>query len=343
MKIQSSLFGNIQDQQVDLYTLENNNGMTVKISTYGATVTSIQTPDKDGTVEEITCGFDTLESYFSEAYKNNSPYFGGTVGRYCSQIKDAKFSLNGEAYELASNCGPNNLHGGAVGFDKKIWEAKTIENGVEFSLYSKDLEEGFPGNVEVTVTYTLSDANELKIDYSATPDKDTPLAMTNHTYFNLNGFKSNVECHTAKVNASKKQVWDETGAATGENVSVEGKADDLREPKRIGDVHDAIGDGFEHFYVLDEPNFDLKEFAEVACPKSGRSLTVSTTEVGMLLYTGKYTSDDLKRENGLQYGKYRGFCCEAHRFPNGPNIDAPKAITKAGEEFTSTTVFKFNW
>lgn len=344
MKPTISKFGELEGAEVELFTLSNANGVTIKITSYGATITSISCPDKNGNTSEIVCGFNTLEGYFGEEYKNNSPYFGGTVGRYCSQIKDAKFTLDGDIFNLAENCGSNNLHGGVVGFDKRIWKAKAVENGVVFSLYSKSMEEGFPGNVEVTVTYTLNNANELQITYNAKPDEDTPLALTNHTYFNLNGFNSNVECHTARINASKKQVWDDTGAATGEIVSVAGKVDDLREAKKIGDVHKALGDGFEHFYVFDDQSFKLQEVAQVACPVSGRSLIVSSTEPGTLLYTGKYTSNDLKREDGLQYGKYRGFCIETHRYPNGPNIaDSPKSITKGGETFESTTIFKLDW
>ena len=212
------------------------------------------------------------------------------------------------------------------------------------SLYSKDLEEGFPGNVEASVTFTLTSYNELRIDYSATPDQDTPLSLTNHTYFNLNAFSSTIENHNAKVNTSKRHEMDETGAATGKIVNINGEVDDLTKGKIIGDVHAAMGDGFEHFYVFDNADFKLQEVAQITSYESGRTLTVSSTEPCMLLYTGKYTSDAIKRENGERYGKYRGFCCETHRYQNGPNIEnSPKSITKAGEEFKSTTIFKFGW
>ncbi|MBG7630117.1 MAG: galactose mutarotase [Bacteroidetes bacterium] len=348
MKTNIADFGTLSGEKIDIYTLKNNNGIEVKITNYGATVTSLIVPNSKGKLENIACGFDTLEGYFGEEYKANSPYFGSTVGRYCSQIKDAKFTLNGKEYQLAANCGDNNLHGGVVGFDKRVWSAEVVENNkeasVKMTLTSKDLEEGYPGNVEVSVQFTLTENNELKIDYSATPDQDTPLALTNHTYFNLNGFSSTVEDHIAQVNTSKRQAMDETGAGTGEIVNVEGKADDLRVGKKIGNVHEAMGEGFEHFYVFDNPNFDLQEVANIKSPASGRSLTVLSTEPCMLLYTGKYTSNEIKRENGEQYGKYKGFCCETHRYQNGPNIEnSPKTITKAGEEFKSTTIFKFGW
>jgi aldose 1-epimerase len=347
MNIYKTLFGSFQNQNIDLYTLKNSNGMSVKITNYGATITAISVPNSKGEVENIACGFDKLDGYFSNEYVDNSPYFGGTIGRYCSQIKDAKFSLNGKEYQLSANCGDNNLHGGTVGFDKRIWNAEVIEgnqSSIKMTLTSKDLEEGYPGNVAVSVLFTLTANNELKIEYKATPDQDTPLALTNHTYFNLNAFSSTVEDHIVQVNTSKKQVMDDTGAGTGEILNIEGEADDLRIGKKVGDVHTQMNDGFEHFYIFDNANSDLQEVAFIKSKQSGRSLTVSSTEPCMLLYTGKYTSDDIKRENGEQYGKFRGFCCETHRYQNGPNIeDSPNTITKAGEEFKSTTIFKFSW
>lgn len=347
MNIYKTFFGSFQNQNIDLYTLKNSNGMSVKITNYGATITAISVPNSKGEVENIACGFDKLDGYFSNEYVDNSPYFGGTIGRYCSQIKDAKFSLNGKEYQLSANCGNNNLHGGTVGFDKRIWNAEVIEgnqSSIKMTLTSKDLEEGYPGNVAVSVLFTLTADNELKIDYNAIPDQDTPLALTNHTYFNLNAFSSTVEDHIVQVNTSKKQVMDDTGAGTGEIVNIEGEADDLRIGKKVGDVHTEMNDGFEHFYIFDNANSDLQEVAFIKSKQSGRSLTVSSTEPCMLLYTGKYTSDDIKRENGEQYGKFRGFCCETHRYQNGPNIeDSPNTITKAGEEFKSTTIFKFSW
>lgn len=347
MKTTAAHFGELEGKEVLLYTLENDNGMSVKISNYGATITSIEVPDKNGKLSEIVCGFDTFESYFSADYQANAPYFGGTVGRYCSQIKDAKYTLKGKEYELAKIVGDNNLHGGKVGFDKKIWNVKSYEENfsqIEMTLRSEHFEEGFPGNVDVTVTFTLTNENEIRIDYQATTDADTPFTMTNHTYFNLSGFSENVEGHTVQIHSGKKQVWDETGAATGENISVANAADDLRSSKVIGEVHKALGDGFEHFYLFEEKGFDLDKVAEIYEPTSGRTLGISTTEPGMLFYTGKYTSDALKRESGLQYGKYRGFCCETHRYPNGPNIPgAPKSILKKGEIYNSKTIFKFKW
>ena len=346
MKTTSTHFGTLEGEKVQLFTLENDNGMIVKLSNYGATITSIVIPQKNGEAQEIVCGFDTFDGYFSKEYQSNAPYFGGTVGRYCSQIKDSKFNLNGQDYELAKIVGNNNLHGGKVGFDKKIWKVKPINTAVsliEMNLRSDSMEEGFPGNVEVSVSFELTNDNELCINYQATTDADTPFTITNHSYFNLSGFAEDVEGHIVQIHSGKKQVWDETGAATGENISIDGEKDDLRKPKKVGEVHQAMGDGFEHFYLFEEKGFDLEKVAVINEPNSGRTLEISTKEPGMLFYTGKYTSDDLRRESGQQYGKYRGFCCETHRYPNGPNIpDSPKSILKKGEAYESTTYSNSN-
>lgn len=344
MSVNISDYGELGGISIKLYTLKNDNGVEIKIINYGATVTSIKVPDSNGKIENIACGFDTLEGYFGKEYVENAPYFGGTIGRYCSQIKDSKFTLNGKVYQLYKNCGENNLHGGNVGFDKKVWQGEAFDNAVKMSLFSKDLEEGFPGNIQVSVTFTLTSDNELKIDYQATPDQDTPISLTNHTYFNLNAFSANVENHNVKVNTNKRHEMDDSGAATGKIVVIDGAIDDLTKGKVIGDVHTAMNDGFEHFYIFDNKDFKLQEVAQIKSAESGRTLKVLSTEPCMLLYTGKYTSDAIKRENGEQYGKYRGFCCETHRYQNGPNIEnSPKSITKAGEEFKSTTIFKFGW
>lgn len=348
MRAYQSDFGLLDGEPVHAYTLENDKGMTLTVLNYGATIQSIRIPDTDGKPLEITCGFDSFEGYFSKEYTENAPYFGGTIGRYTSQIKDAQFYLNATLYPLAPNCGANNLHGGTKGFDKRLWKAKMEEGedsvSVQMNLISRHLEEGFPGNVDVQVTFSLDNTNRLSIAYWAKSDQETPFSMTNHTYFNLNGFKDTVEEHLVRIDSTKKQVWDSSGAATGEIASLEGSPEDLRHGKMIGEVHEAMGDGFEHYYLFDKPLGELKEVASIKSPLTGISLKVATTEPGMLFYTGKYTSDELSRESGLQYGKYRGFCCETHRWPNGPNLQsAPKSILKAGEEFSSTTTFSFDW
>ncbi len=347
MNIRKELFGQFEGQDVNLYTLTNGNGMVVKIMNYGATITDVTIPGENDKAVSIVCGFDNFDSYFGEGYKANAPYFGCTVGRYSAQIKDSKFTLDGQEYQLNANCGANNLHGGTVGFDKKMWDAEEVKTdnavGVKFSLLSQDMEEGYPGNVNVEVTMLLTRKNEIKIDYNATTDKATPLSLTNHSYWNLSGFKQNVEGFIAQVNTNTRLAGDETGACTGEILDLSGKADDLREGKKIGEVHEELG-GFEHFYTFDNPNCDLNQTAEFTDPESGRKLEIYTTEPCMLLYTAKYMSDDLKRENGDQYGKYSAFACETHRYPNGPNIEnSPMSITTPDKAFKSTTVFKLTF
>lgn len=335
-------FGEVNGKEINLFQLTNANGMTIKVMNYGATITSIQIPTTNGDLE-IACGFDRLEGYFSKEYLENAPYFGGTVGRYCSQIKDARFALEGKEYQLAEMVGKNNLHGGLKGFDKQVWTASISGDVLSMYLVSPDGDEGFPGEVQATVSFRLTDQNEIQIDYKATVDQATPLSMTNHTYFNLSGFKDTIEDHVAKVTSNRLLVLDDTGAATGEIMDVSGNADDMQRGRRIKDAHQEMGDGFEHFYVFDSSS-EAKIRAEVLCQETGVRLEVFSTEPCMLLYTGKYTADNLKRESGLQYGKYRGFCCETHRFPNGPNIEnSPGSITLPDEDFTSQTIFRLSW
>jgi len=347
MKIEKIPFGEAQGQEVSQYILSNDR-MVVKMMTYGATINSIEVTDDKGDLVSIACGFDKLEDYFSEEYLANSPYFGCTVGRYCSQIKDATFELGGSSYQLSDNCGPNNLHGGTRGFDKRIWDAEPYEAdnavGVTFTLLSKDMEEGFPGNVEARVRMQLTNDNEIVLDYYATTDKSTPLSMTNHTYFNLSGFKKSVENFIVKVNSKDLLELDETGATTGVINDVSRTAEDLRSGLKVRKGHEELGDGFEHFYVFENADFKLQPLAEISDKDSGRSLEVISSEPCMLFYTGKYTSDDLQRNDSERYGKYRGFCCETHRWPNGPNIkNSPGSYCSPEHPFKSKTIFKIKF
>jgi len=348
MKMEIVGFGEYEGLKIFQFVLKNDNGMVVKLMNYGATITSISIPDNDGKPISIACGFDKFEDYFSKEYKLNAPYFGGTIGRFSSQIKDARFTLDGHAYNLTPNCGRNNLHGGTNGFDKKVWMPMPYESfnevGIIFTLFSQDMEEGFPGNVNAKVLIKLTNNNEIFCEYVATTDAKTPLSMTNHTYFNLSGFKQNIEFHQIKVYTSKLQEMDNSGAGTGKILDVTNTMNDLQNGKVVGDVHKALGDGFEHFYVFENQDSKLQKVAEVTEPESERRLEVFSTEPCMLFYTGKYTSDELKRNDTETYGKYRGFCCETHRVQNGPNIpDVPNTITTPEKPFESTTVFKLKF
>lgn len=345
MKSEKVVFGQYKGEDIYLFTLENDNGMVVKIMNYGATITSIEVPGPGGKPLSVACGFDRFEDYFSDDYTGNAPYFGCTVGRYCGMIKDARFELEGQSFVLAANAGNNNLHGGKTGFDKKVWKAEAVSDGgkvgVEFSLRSPDGEEGFPGKVEASVRMCLNNDNEIILSYSATSDKATPLTMTNHTYFNLSGFNEDILGHVASVKSTERLECDDTGAATGKLLSVEGAADDLREGKVIGEVHEAIGGGFEHFYIFDGVKDAPRKLAGISNPGNGLCLEVESTEPCMLLYTGKYTSDDLKRNEAEHYGQFRGFCCETQRWQNGPNIPgSPGTILRPGETYESRTIFR---
>jgi len=335
-------FGIYQDQKIALYTLENAKGMKLQITNYGATITSISVLDQNGNRQELACGFDTFEGYFGEDYKANAPYFGCTVGRFASRIKDGKFSIDGQEYTLAVNNGSNHLHGGLVGFDKKIWQAEPNDDGsLAMSLTSPDMEEGFPGTVQVKVTFSLTEENELIIQYEATTDKTTPLSLTNHTYFNLSGFEQTIENHISQIDAAEFLQPDATNVPVGEVAKVEGTAADLRTGKRLGDCFAEMETGFEHYYTFDKTPNELTKVATFKDPASGRSLEIKTTEPGALFYTGYFTSDQLQRENGDQYGRYRAFCFETSRYPNGPNLaEQGGAVTQAGDIYQSKTIFK---
>lgn len=344
--INSNKFGVYEGQEVFLYTLSNSAGMEVKIMNYGATITSVSIPGSEGSREELVCGFDSFEAYFSPAYTSNSPYFGGTVGRFASRLKDGKFSLQGKDYQLATNDGPNHLHGGLRGFDKRMWELKeqnSEKNQLTLSLFSPDGEEGFPGNLQVELSFTLGEDNDLSISYAAHTDQDSPISLTNHSYFNLSGFKEDLSNHKVQIATEQYLVPDESNVPVGPLAKSKALGFDLKEGVEMTRVFESLPDGFEHYFIFDQGE-GLQTVAEISHPASSRRMVVRSTEPGMLFYTGMYTSDELKRENGDQFGKFRGLCCETHRYPNGPNIpSAPGAITPAGETYRSTTTFTFSF
>lgn len=348
MNVSSSPFGSFDGRDVDLFTLTNDHGMVVKITNYGGTVTSMVTPDASGQSSDIVCGFDTLEGYLADAYRANSPYFGCLVGRYAGRIKDGKFSTANGDYQVATNDGSNHIHGGIKGFDKRVWDATGgVEDGdavLTLHLTSPDGEEGYPGNLAVTVEYRLNNANELRISYRATTDQATPVALTNHTYFNLSAFAEKVWGHVVQLHSDRYLVPDETNVPVGEEADVTGTAADFRFPKRLGDCLDELPMGFEHFYVWGPGSVEPIPVAKISEPASGRVLEVLTTEPGGLFYTGRYTSDELKRESGAQFGQFRGFCVETAGYPNGPNIaGAPKCVLEPGETYQNCTVYRVSW
>ncbi len=344
MSISKAPFGSVDGVEVDLYTLENENGVVAKITNYGGIVTSLVVPDSQGGRADIVCGFDTLDEYFSETYKANSPYFGCLVGRYAARIKDGRFTVDGNACQIATNDGPNHLHGGIKGFDKCVWNAAVAGDSLKLSLTSPDNDEGYPGNLEVTVVYTLTHDNRLVIDYAATTDKATPVSLTNHTYFNLGGFQDQVLNHQAMIASGKFLVPDETNVPAGEEFAVEGSVWDYNESKPLSDVFGESEVGFETYYVFSKPVGSFAKVAEFFDEASGRKLEVSSSEPGMLFYTGFYTSDELKRGSDTQFGPFKAFCCETSKYPNGPNIaGSPDSVLRPGEQYASKTVFKLSW
>lgn len=344
MSITKAPFGTVDGVAVDLFTLENKNGVVAKITNYGGTVTSLVVPDCRGGQDDIVCGFNNLDSYFAEAYKANSPYFGALVGRYAARIKDGKFTVDGVDYQVATNDGTNHIHGGIKGFDKCVWTAGICGESLKLSLTSPDGDEGYPGKLDVVVTYTLTDNNELAIAYEATTSKATPLSLTNHTYFNLGGFKDKILDHKAMIVSDKFLTVDETNVQSGEEFQVGGTVWDYNRPHPLGDVFVEKEMGFETYYVFSKPVGSFAKVAEFSDEVSGRKLEVSSSEPSMLMYTGFYTSDALKRESGEQFGQFKAFCCETSKYPNGPNIEgAPDCILQPGSTYKSKTVFKLSW
>lgn len=340
-------FGKTDDgTPVELYVLTNTKGVTAKIMTYGALLTEMHVPDRDGKFDDVVLGFDNLKGYLA-----GHPFFGTTVGRVANRIAKGKFKLDGKEYTLATNNGPNALHGGLKGFDKKVWKAEPVPGkdsvGVKFTYRSPDGEEGYPGNLTSTVTYTLTNENELKIDYAATTDKATPVNLTNHSYFNLGGIKGgNILNHELMLVASQYTPTDETLIPTGEIKPVKGTPLDFTNPTpigaRIAQLKDYPGGGYDHNYVIRRDGEALVLAADVYEPKTGRELLMYTTEPGVQLYTGNFLDGKLKGKGGVAYGKHYGFCLEAQHYPdsvNHPNF--PSIILMPGKTYKQTTVYQF--
>jgi aldose 1-epimerase len=344
MSIAKETFGQTPDgQSVILYTLKNPKGITVKVMNYGATLVSLAMPDKNGNLSDIALGFDTLDGYFKD-----HPYFGVTVGRYANRIGKAKFTLDGIVYKLAANNGQNHLHGGIKGFDKVVWKADDVKADsntatVKFSYISKDGEEGYPGNLSCSVTYTLSKDNELKLNYEAQTDKTTIVNLTNHTYWNLAGQgKSDILGHELMLNADKYTPVDEGLIPTGEIKSVNDSPMDFTKPMAVGSRIEKVPGGYDHNYVLNSGGGRLTLAARVNEPASGRVMEIYTTEPGIQFYSGNFLDGSITGKGGKVYKKHYGFCLETQHFPDSPNKpNFPSVILKPGEKYTSQTLHKF--
>ena len=334
---------------VDLFVLANSHGMTAKIMTYGAIVTELQVPDRNGKLNDVVLGFDNLGDYVKGPPYH--PYFGSIVGRVGNRIAKGKFTLNGVTYQLATNNGPNHLHGGLKGFDKVVWTALPVQVpdgvAVKFSYLSKDGEEGYPGNLKVEVLYTLTEQNELRLDYTITTDKDTPKNVTNHSYWNLAGAENGgILSHELMLNADRYTPVDDTLIPTGELKPVTGTVMDFRKSTAIGARLKEVGGnpvGYDHNYVLNGAGKKLDVVARVTEPTSGRIMEVYSTEPGVQFYSGNFLDGSIKGKKGVVYNQYHGFCLETQHFPdsvNQPNF--PSYVLKAGQVYASTTIYKFS-
>jgi aldose 1-epimerase len=343
-------FGTLADgSPVEVFTIANASGVEVRAMTYGGIILSLRVPDRQGRLDDVVLGYGTAAEY----EKNNSPYFGAIIGRYGNRIAKGTFTLDGRTIRLATNNGPNHLHGGMKGFDKVLWKGEPFQKGqtagVVFTRTSPDGEEGYPGTLNVRVTYALNAGNELAVDYHATTDKPTIVNLTQHTYFNLAGQGTrDILDHRLQINANRYTPVDSTLIPTGQLAQVEGTPFDFRKPLAIGARIDAdhpqikVGPGYDHNWVLNRLPSGLERAARVVEPSTGRTLTVTTTEPGVQFYSGNFLDGTITGKQGRVYKRRFGFCLETQHFPDSPNQENfPPTTLQPGEEYTSKTVFAF--
>lgn len=343
MAIEKGVFGKLsKNRNVEFFVLKNKSGMSAKLISFGATLVSLTAPDKKGKSADIVLGYDSLEGYVADTC-----FLGCTAGRFANRIANAKFKLDGKEYKLAANDGKHHLHGGIRGFNKAPWQGSEFENGsssgVTFKYLSPDGEEGYPGNLDVSVTYTLTDDNELKISYQASTDKKTIVNLTNHSYYNLAGQgKGDILSHRIQLNADRMTAVNNEYIPTGEIKNIKGTEFDLTEPKLVSQNIGKLGLGYDFNYVLNKTTpAELSFVARVAEPTSGRVMEVFTTEPGVQFYTGNFLNG-LKGKAGAVYGKHAAFCLEAQHFPDSPNHpDFPSVVLEPGKVYSQVTVHKF--
>lgn len=348
---QGEPFGVVEGDSVKVYTLRNAAGMEARVTNYGGIILSLMVPDREGQLGDVVLGFDSPGGYL----EGNPAYFGAIIGRYGNRIAGGRFTLEGETYELARNDGPNHLHGGVKGFDKVVWDAEPFrrdgESGLEFRYTSPSGEEGYPGTLEATVTYTLTDGNELIFDYHAVTDRATPVNLTQHSYFNLAGHGSgDILDHVVTIDAEHFTPVDSTLIPTGEIRPVEGTPFDFTEPTPIGarieeDTEQLrFGLGYDHNFVLrrEGPAAEPVLAARVAEQTSGRVMEILTTEPGLQFYSGNFLDGTLTGKDGVVYEHRTGFAMETQHFPDSPNQPAfPATILRPGEQYTSRTIYRF--
>lgn len=336
-------FGKTADgTPVERYVLTNGK-VTAKVMTYGGIITDLIVPDRNGKPGDVVLGFDTLDGYLK-----GHPFFGATVGRYANRIAKGKFSLDGKEYTLAVNNGPNTLHGGNKGWDKYVWKVeKSSDTSLTLSHTSPDGDEGYPGKIDATVTFTVTNDNALRIDYTAKTDKATPLNLTNHTYFNLGGPASGViDDHVLQLEVDSFTPVDDTLIPTGKIAPVRGTPLDFTRPTAIGSRYNELTaepKGYDHNFVLRGHGELTALAARVTDPKSGRVMEVYTTEPGVQLYTSNFMDGTLKGKGEVVYKQHGAFCLETQHYPDSPNHpEFPSSILKPGETFKSTTIYKFS-
>ena len=350
LKIDKIQFGETMDgTDVDQFILSNNSGMEIRIITYGGIITSWTAPDKNGNYKDIVLGYNTLAEYEAE-----TPYFGALIGRYGNRIAGGKFKLDGQEYKLAVNNGVNHLHGGLKGFDKVVWDAKTIVSdatvSLELSYLSKDMEEGYPGNLEIKVTYTLNNKDELSVNYEATTDKPTIVNLTQHSYFNLTAdFNKDILGHELVINADSFLPVDNTLIPTGEFRDVTGTPFDFKTSKAIGthidneNIQLKNGLGYDHCWVLNDQDTGVRFVASAYEPVSGRLLEVFSDEPGIQFYSGNFLDGTLPSKNNGVYQHRTGFCLETQHYPDSPNQkNFPSVRLNLGEKYNSKTVFRLS-
>lgn len=348
MQVTQQPFGKTKDgQAVSLFTLRNGHGAEARISNYGGIVVSLKVPDRNGKVGDVVLGYDHLDDYIKE-----TPYFGALIGRYGNRIARGKFTLDGQQYTLATNNYPNALHGGIKGFDKVVWQPQVVASPdgptLKLTYLSRDGEEGYPGNLSVTVIYTLLEDNALRVDYTATTDKDTMLNLTQHSYFNLAG-KGDILGHIVMIPADKFTPVDSTLIPTGELRPVQGTPFDFRTPTAIGarinqdDEQLKFGKGYDHNWVFDKSVGEFTRLARVYEPTTGRVLEVFSTEPGLQFYSGNFLDGTLKGKGGWVYQFRNGFCMEPQHFPDSPNKpEFPSVVLKPGQTYKNLIVYKFS-
>ncbi len=336
-------FGSYEGAPVTEYTISNGNGVQVSIINYGGAITKLVTPGKDGQSGDVVLGFESLDGYL----QNNNPYIGSLVGRYANRIANAKFTLNGKTYTLAANNNGNSLHGGLKGFDKVNWQIEKLpgDSSLKLTYQSKDGEEGYPGQLNVEVLYTLTSDNALQIDYTATTDKPTPVNLTNHAYFNLSaGRDSTILNHHLWINANEFTAVNDVLIPTGNTAVTNDAAMDFNKEKPIGRDIAQVKGGYDHNWVLNKKENQLEKVASLYDPGTGRLMEVFTTEPGMQFYSGNFLDGTLSGTKGSQrYVKHAGLCLETQHYPDSPNQKGfPDTILEPGETYKQTTIYKFS-